>query len=175
MLRLPPWPTNREAPNKPENLVSLATFPDDIFQRHHNIVECIKACHTLDKVCKHLAGAALCRKFGSEFSIVQLIYCSHATMDENKVGFERDLFDILDRSHVYNPSHDITGALLTDGRMFAHVVEGPSTAVEELYAKIMRDKRHNRVLTLQHVLVHVRLFALWPAAGVVRLMGGGCR
>ena len=103
-------------------------------------------------------------KLCSEFSIVQLIYCSHATKAGDKADFERDLLDILDHSHAYNPMHDITGALLTDGRMFAHVVEGPSTAVEELYAKIMRDKRHNRVLTLQHVLVHVRLFALWPAA-----------
>jgi hypothetical protein len=100
----------------------------------------------------------------SEFDIMQLIYCSHAANSENKPEFDRDLFDILDHSHANNPLHDITGALMTDGSMFAHVVEGPSVAVEKLYAKIMRDKRHNRVLTLQHVLVHVRLFALWPAA-----------
>lgn len=103
-------------------------------------------------------------KPGSEFDIVQLIYCSHAANCRNKPKFDRDLFDILDHSHAYNPRHDITGALMTDGSMFAHVVEGPSVAVKELYAKIMRDKRHNRVVTLQHVLVHVRLFALWPAA-----------
>ena len=28
----------------------------------------------------------------------------------------------------------------------------------------MRDKRHRRVLTLQYVLVYVRLFGLWPIA-----------
>lgn len=113
---------------------------------------------------KQLTDMTLHREFGSEFGIVQLIYCSHAVNSGNKPEFERDLADILDRSHDYNAWHDITGALMTDSAMFAHVVEGPSVAVKELYAKIMRDKRHNRVLTLQHVLVHVRLFALWPVA-----------
>ena len=101
---------------------------------------------------------------GSGSDIVQLIYCSHATNSENKAEFERNLFDILDWSQAYNALHDITGALMTDGSMFAQVVEGPSVAVKDLYAKIMRDKRHDRVLTLQHTLVHVRLFGLWPAA-----------
>ena len=103
-------------------------------------------------------------KFGSEFSIVQLVYCSHAAMAGDKTSFERDLFDILGHSHTCNPLHDITGALLTDGSMFAHVVEGPSAAVKKLHAKIMRDKRHNRVLALQHTLIHVRLFDLRPLA-----------
>lgn len=42
-------------------------------------------------------------KFGSEFSIVQLVYCSHAAMAGDKTSFERDLFDILSHSHTYNP------------------------------------------------------------------------
>lgn len=101
---------------------------------------------------------------GSDFDIVQLIYCSHAVNNGNKLEFERNLGDILDRSQTYNSLHDITSTLLTDGDMFAQVVEGVLAAVEDLYAKIMRDKRHNRVLTLQHTLVHVRLFGRWPAA-----------
>lgn len=103
-------------------------------------------------------------KLFSYLDVVQLIYCSHVAKAENKSEFERDLFDILDRSHAYNSLHDITGALMTDGRMFAHVVEGPPAAVKNLYAKLMRDKRHNRVLMLQHTLVHVRLFGPWPVA-----------
>jgi hypothetical protein len=103
-------------------------------------------------------------ELGSDLDIVQLIYCSHAANSGNKAEFERDLFDILDHSQAYNPLHEITGALMTDGDMFAQVVEGPSAAVKILYAKIMRDKRHHGVLTLQHTLVHVRLFGLWPTA-----------
>jgi hypothetical protein len=104
------------------------------------------------------------RNLDSSFDIMQLIYCSHATNPENKSEFERNLRDILDHSRSYNPSREITGALMTDGGMFAHVIEGTSAAVEDLYPKIMRDGRHNRVLTLQYTLVRVRLFASWPIA-----------
>ena len=100
----------------------------------------------------------------SSFSIVQLIYCSHVVNFEGRSEFERDLRDILDHNQAHNPVHDITGVLMTDGRMFAQVVEGLPAAVMELYSRIMRDRRHNSVLTLQYVLVHVRLFAAWPAA-----------
>lgn len=103
-------------------------------------------------------------KIDAKFDIVQLIYCSHSVDFENKAEFERNLRDVLDHSQAYNTLHDITGALMTDGEMFAHVVEGPSAAVENLYSKIVRDKRHNRVLMLQYTLVHVRLFDLWPIA-----------
>ena len=79
-------------------------------------------------------------------------------MAGGKTGFERGILDILDHSCACNPLHDITGALLTDGSMLAHIVEGPSAAVTDLHVKLMRDKRHNGVLVLQYTLVHVRLF-----------------
>ena len=100
----------------------------------------------------------------SDLSIAQLIFCSRVTYPENKPKFERDLRDILDRSQAYNPVHDITSVLVTDGAVFAHVIEGPAATVGDLYPKIVRDKRHDRILTLQHVLVHVRLFDPQPAA-----------
>ena len=103
-------------------------------------------------------------KLDFSLDVVQIICCSHATNSEDKLEFERDLRDVLEHSRAYNPSHDITGALTTDGDMFAQVIEGPSAAVANLYSKIMRDKRHDRVLTLQHTVVHVRLFDLRPMA-----------
>ncbi len=107
---------------------------------------------------------ALREKLDSSFDIVQLIYCSRAVNSERKTRFERDVHDILDQSRVYNSLHDITGALMTDGDMFAQIIEGVPAAVESLHAKIMRDGRHHRVLLLQHAVVHVRLFDLWPIA-----------
>ena len=100
----------------------------------------------------------------SHTDIMQFISCSHVTHPGNKPEFARALRDILDRSQAYNPVHDITSVLMTDGAMFAHVIEEPSPAVEALHSKIVRDKRHSRVLTLQYTLVHIRLFDLWPAA-----------
>ena len=99
-----------------------------------------------------------------EIDIIHLIYCSHVINSENNSEFERNLRDITDQGWFRNSLHDITGGLVTDGRMFAHVVEGPSAAVRDLFAKIMGDRRHHRVLTLQHTLVHVRLFDLQPLA-----------
>ena len=104
------------------------------------------------------------KKMASDFDIVQLISCSHATFFEGASEFERGLRGILDRSRPRNRLHEITGALMTDGRMFAHVIEGPSAAVEGLHAKIMRDPRHDRILMLQHTVIHVRLFDAWPLA-----------
>lgn len=100
----------------------------------------------------------------SDFDIVQLIYCSRAINLGNKIKFERDLHDILDCCRSYNPLHDITSALLTDGEFFAQVIEGPSVAVEHLHSRIIRDERHDRIVVLLHLLVHVRLFKSCPIA-----------
>lgn len=100
----------------------------------------------------------------NNLSIEQIMYCSRAKNFARSLEFERDIRDILDHSRAYNPLHDITGALMTDGEMFAHVVEGPAAAVRTLYSQITNDKRHGNITTLQRVLVHVRLFNSWPIA-----------
>ena len=98
------------------------------------------------------------------FDIVQLIYCSRAAHSGVSVLLERDIQDILAFGQIRNFLHEITGALMTDGKMFAHALEGPIGAVEDLHSRITRDKRHSGVVTLQHVPVHVRLFNHWPIA-----------
>ena len=100
----------------------------------------------------------------NNLSIEQIIYCSRAENFAKSLELENDIRDILDHSRAYNTLHDITGALMTDGEMFAHVVEGPATAARTLYSKIINDRRHGNITTLQHVLVHVRLFKFWPIA-----------
>lgn len=104
------------------------------------------------------------QKIADDLDIVQLIYFSYATNFRNTIKFDRDVRDILDHSRAYNPLHEITSALMTDGEMFAHVVEGPAIAVENLYFKIIRDERHANIITLQNISVHVRLFSFWPIA-----------
>lgn len=77
---------------------------------------------------------------------------------------ERDIKNIITLGQIYNFLHEITGALMTDGEMFAQVVEGSAVAVKNMYLKITKDKRHNSVMMLQHVPTHVRLFNHWPIA-----------
>ena len=100
----------------------------------------------------------------NSLSIEQIIYCSRARNFAESLEFESDVRDILDHSRTYNALHDITGALMTDGEMFAHIVEGPAAVAGTLYSKIINDRRHGNVTTLQRILVHVRLFNSWPIA-----------
>ena len=104
------------------------------------------------------------KKLASDLGIMQLIYCSHVAHSENDSEFEHDVRDILEHSRTYNLLHDITGALLTDGDMFFHVIEGVPAALETLHSKVMRDRRHDGIVVLQHTLVHVRLFDPWSLA-----------
>ncbi len=100
----------------------------------------------------------------SEFDIVQLIYCSHRVHSKSNVSLERDTEDIVVFGQIHNFLYDITGALMTDGEMFAQVIEGPAIAVENLYSKITKDKRHSSIVRLQHVPTYIRLFNHWPIA-----------
>ena len=100
----------------------------------------------------------------NEFDIVQLIYCSRAVHSDNNVLLERDIENIIIFGQIYNFLHDITGALMTDGEMFAQVIEGTIVEVKNMHLKITKDKRHNSVIVLQHVPTHVRLFNHWPIA-----------
>lgn len=99
-----------------------------------------------------------------KFDIVQLIYCSRAAHSKDSASVKSDVKDIITLGQVYNFLHEITGALMTDGEMFAQVIEGPAVAVENLYSKIAKDKRHSNVMTLQRIPIHVRLFNYWPIA-----------
>ncbi len=61
-----------------------------------------------------------------------------------------------------NTRLDLTGVLVTSGRMFLQVLEGPSAVVDEMYDRIVADDRHTDVLMLsvqQHV--QERLFPDW--------------
>ena len=100
----------------------------------------------------------------NNLDIMHLIYCSRATSSENKEDFESNLRDISSQSRTYNSLHEITGALMTDGEMFAQVIEGPISAVSAMYTKIVNDQRHESIIELQKALVHVRLFNFWPLA-----------
>jgi len=106
------------------------------------------------------------KKLDQNLNIVQLIYCSQVRSRKNKKIFERDIGDILIQSRICNPLYDITSALLSDGKFFAHVIEGPPNSVTKLYSNIVYDQRHDNVILLQYTVVNVRLFYHWRMAYV---------
>lgn len=72
------------------------------------------------------------------------------------------MHNILDHSRSQNLLYGITGALLTDGSLFAQIIEGPPIAVNRLYCRIIDDPRHHCVMMLQYLTIHVRLFGSYP-------------
>ena len=111
-------------------------------------------------------GAMLCTKFSKASSITQLIYCSHLS-GCGDASLQRDnVAAIVNRGRAVNAVHGITGALLFDGKMVAHVIEGPWTDVQQLYSNITRDPRHHSIVPLQCAVTNVRLFGSWSLAFV---------
>lgn len=96
-----------------------------------------------------------------EKDIVQLIYCSQASLRKHHFDCEQNLKNILDYSVIYNSLHKITGILLTDKKFFAQIIEGPPSEINLLYGNVLHDERHHGVTLLQYTVTNVRLFPQW--------------
>ena len=89
--------------------------------------------------------------------MIQLAYVSNAV----HLMTETDLTDLLRQARAINEAHVITGMLLYKDRSFLQVLEGDSDAVHTLYARIVRDPRHEKVKTLYDEPIAKRDFQEW--------------
>jgi hypothetical protein len=96
------------------------------------------------------------RAFG-EISMHQLVYVSAASWAMS----DADLNEILDASRRNNRQSGVTGMLLHIDRGFLQVLEGPKAAVEETFARIKRDAKHNGLRVLIEQETDERLFGDW--------------
>lgn len=81
-----------------------------------------------------------------------------------------DLHVLLEEARRANTSNGITGILLFENGYFFQVLEGPATAVVELYNKIRVDPRHHTVTKLVGAPIQERTFTDWSMGypGVTR-------
>ena len=86
----------------------------------------------------------------------QVIYVSERTDFSDK-----SLTNIFDISQKNNSGKGITGCLLIGSNSYLQFLEGPSSAVEELYLKITVDSRHKNVKKLHEQSIEKKLFLLW--------------
>ena len=86
-----------------------------------------------------------------------LLYVSYATEPFS----EEELRALLVQSRKKNKEHGITGMLVYIDGKFIQVLEGPKEKVEQLYAMICRDPRHQKVSTLLEGIIPKRNFAEW--------------
>lgn len=94
--------------------------------------------------------------------LVRLLYASRAAEPVTP-----ELVDsVLAQCRAHNPGLGITGILCHGGDVFMQVLEGGRTAVNTLYAEIVRDPRHRDIAVLHFEEVTERRFAGWTMGQV---------
>lgn len=71
---------------------------------------------------------------------------------------------ILSCSSQFNKQENITGALCQGTGLYMQVLEGQRAKVNQLFAKIMADKRHQHIEILSMEDITQRDFGLWSMA-----------
>jgi len=78
----------------------------------------------------------------------------------------KDLKEILLKSQENNAQLDVTGFLAMISRKFLQVLEGPAEPLNALYAKILRDSRHDHCRLLSYMPIAERHFSQWSMQGI---------
>ena len=86
----------------------------------------------------------------------QVIYVSEKTDTSSD-----SLTDIYDISQKNNSESGISGCLLIGSNSYLQLLEGPVSAVENLYSKIKMDSRHKKVKKLFEQHIEEKLFSSW--------------
>ncbi len=89
--------------------------------------------------------------------LIHLIYNSVATGSQP----QQEVRDILTKSRTNNAASQVTGMLLLAEGSFFQVLEGPSAAVEETFARVCADPRHTRVTVIIREPIARRAFSEW--------------
>lgn len=90
-------------------------------------------------------------------SLSRLVYHSRAIMPFTAAALDA----LLRKARLKNQQHSLSGLLLYTEGEFMQVLEGPQLAVEQLYAVIQADPRHEAVCTLSLESIERRAFPDW--------------
>lgn len=106
---------------------------------------------------------------------LRLVYASRATFPagDDNASLNADVARILMQSRRNNPAQGLVGALYFAEGCFFQCLEGPSDAVDRLYARLHQDPRHRDLKVLSRAVVDRPSFSGWsmkfvPNASVVR-------
>ena len=89
--------------------------------------------------------------------LVQLLYASRALVPvTGEVASS-----ILEASFRNNRAVNVGGTLFVGAGYFMQCLEGPRDAVNDTYARILRDPRHSRLTLLQYERIVQRRYAGW--------------
>lgn len=89
-----------------------------------------------------------------------LIYLSQATRPLSV----KALTCLLEQARQVNARQHLTGALVYGNKRFIQLLEGEQATLEQAYARISRDPRHQHLCKVANYPIAARQFADWPLA-----------
>ncbi|UAJ10613.1 BLUF domain-containing protein [Glacieibacterium megasporae] len=107
--------------------------------------------------------------------LYRLVYYSHNAVTGDADTVATAITSILAKSQVNNQRVGVTGALMFNSGCFAQVLEGPRSAVEEVFERIQQDDRHGDVSLLAFDPVPTRAFEDWSMGFVGASIGDAAR
>jgi len=75
-----------------------------------------------------------------------------------------DIDDIVATAERVNEMQSITGVLMFNGLNFLQLLEGPRSNVENIFNRILTDRRHVSVTTVLSEAAQMRIFPDWQMA-----------
>jgi hypothetical protein len=90
-------------------------------------------------------------------NMIRLVYVSTAVDSVDLNEFKR----ILGTAQKNNERRDLTGMLAFNSKVFLQGLEGSREAVNDLYAKLMRDARHFNLMLLKYEPIEMRQWSGW--------------
>ncbi len=89
--------------------------------------------------------------------MIRLVYVSTAVDAVDLNEFKK----ILSTAQQNNQQRDLTGMLAFNSKAFLQALEGSREAVNDLYAKLMRDPRHFNIMILKYQEITERHWSKW--------------
>jgi len=75
---------------------------------------------------------------------------------------EVEIVNLASQAAKKNAENDITGVLMAKGGVFFQIIEGPEENIDRLFTTILKDTRHEKVITLGIQIGDIqRLFLGW--------------
>jgi Sensors of blue-light using FAD len=91
---------------------------------------------------------------------IRLLYASRAVGPQTSTVTA----SVLQQARAYNGLHGITGVLCQGQGLYLQVLEGPRAAVNELFMRIVTDRRHQQLQLLQLEEITQRRYPGWSMA-----------
>jgi hypothetical protein len=92
-------------------------------------------------------------------SLSRLSYASRSIADHQTLRIH--LSDIIAQAQRNNTQQQIGGVLCYSNRFFFQCIEGPTTAVDALYQRLLNDARHHDIRLLEHIEIEQPYFRHW--------------